>query len=147
MSRRVARRKLWIKIKKRIAFWKQRTQNHENRRLLHKFSNLTLFSPQTCSDDIEWAGPQHFLQDHVHQATTQISPPKCAGWSKSLLCADSQTAKLSIDERWAHMQSCRKCCASAEISEILLAGFIFIKFLVKPQGVSRQRPTYMRIHS
>ena len=27
------------------------------------------------------------------------------------------------------MQSCRKCCASAEISVIALAGFIFIKFL------------------
>ena len=36
-----------------------------------------------------------------------------------------QTPKLSLDERWAHMQSCRNCCASAEILEILLAGFIF----------------------
>ena len=30
------------------------------------------------------------------------------------------------------MQSCRKCCASAEISEVLSAGFIFIKFLATP---------------
>ena len=29
--------------------------------LQHKFGNSTLFSPQTCSDDIKWAGPQHFL--------------------------------------------------------------------------------------
>ena len=41
----------------------------------------------------------------------------------------SQTSQISLGERWAHMHSCRKCCASAEISEILLAGFISIKFL------------------
>ena len=60
-----------------------------------------------------------------------------------------QTSKLSLDERqsfclegvyaqadlslcWTHMQSCTKWCASAEISEILLAGFSFIKFLATP---------------
>ena len=26
-----------------------------NPRLQHKFGNLTLFSPRTCSDDIKWA--------------------------------------------------------------------------------------------
>ena len=44
----------------------------------------------------------------------------------------NQTSQLSLDERWAHMQSCRKCCASAEISDNLLAGFIFIKFVATP---------------
>ena len=33
--------------------------------LEHKFYNLTLFSPQICSDDIKWAGAQHFLQDQM----------------------------------------------------------------------------------
>ena len=54
---------------------------------------------------------------------------------------ESQTSKLSLDERhsfcleclyvqadlnlhWLQMQSYRKSCASSEISEILLAGFI-----------------------
>ena len=44
----------------------------------------------------------------------------------------SQTSKLSLDERWAYMQSCRKCSASTEISEILLVGFIFMKFPATP---------------
>ena len=34
-----------------------------------------------------------------------------------------QPVKLSLDERLAHMHSYKKCCASAEISKILLAGF------------------------
>ena len=33
--------------------------------LQHKFGNLIVFSPQTCSDDIKWARPQHFLQDQM----------------------------------------------------------------------------------
>ena len=29
--------------------------------LQHKFGNLIIFSPQTCPDDIKWAGPQYFI--------------------------------------------------------------------------------------
>ena len=52
----------------------------------------------------------------------------------------SQTSKLSLDERWAYMQTCIKYCASADISEILLhvAGFIFIKFLATPPIIDFQ---------
>ena len=41
----------------------------------------------------------------------------------------NQTSKLSLDKHQAHMQSCRKCCASAEILEILSASFIFMPLL------------------
>ena len=41
-------------------------------------------------------------------------------------------AQADLRLRWAHIQSCRKCCASAEFSEILSAGFIFVQFLASP---------------
>ena len=39
------------------------------------------------------------------------------------------------------MQSYKKCCASTEISEILLAGFIFIKFLAIPLQYLTDHPS------
>ena len=65
--------------------------------LQHKFGNLTLFSPQTCSDDINWAGPQHLLQDHM-SAIAEADQGHC-------FALISQTSQLSLDERWAHMKS------------------------------------------
>ena len=70
-------------------------------------------------------------------------------WLRSAFALISEISKLSLNERqsfcldylytqadlslrWAHMQSYRKCCASAEISDILLAGFVFIKSLPTP---------------
>ena len=120
--------------------------------LQHKFCNLTLFSPKTCSDDIKWTGAYHFLRDHM--SAKQWLRSACANADQSYCFAlNSKTAKLSLDERqsvclecmyakadlslrWAHMQSSRKCCVSAKISEILLAGFIFIKFLFTPMFCS-----------
>ena len=75
------------------------------------------------------AGPQRFLQDHISAKQWLKWACNNAHADQSLLCVISQTSKLSLGERWAHMQSYRKCCATAEISEILLAGFVLIKFL------------------
>ena len=91
---------------------------------------MTLFG--TGQYDIIWDGPQHFLQDHM--SANQWLGSVCANAQSQSHCFEliSQTSKLSLDERWAHMQSCRKCCASAGISEILLAGFIFISSWLRP---------------
>ena len=69
---------------------------------------------------------------HVRLAMILISMRIAQAHQSHCFVLISQTAKLSLGERWAHMQFCRKCCASAEISEILLAGFIFKKFLARP---------------
>ena len=119
--------------------------------LQHKFRNLhvTLFSPQTCSDDIKWVGPQYFPQGHM--SAKQQLRSACANAQADLsycFALISQTSQLSLDERWANMQSCRKRCALVEISEILLVGFIFIKFLATPpkKGVNgRMRNAQIRM--
>ena len=86
--------------------------------LQRKVGNLTSFSPQTWSDDIKLAGPQHFLQDHMSAKQWLRSVCANAQTDQSHYFAlISQTAKLSLDECWANMQPCRKCLASAEISE------------------------------
>ena len=70
-------------------------------------------------------GPGHSISCKTTNANAQADQSHC-------FALISQTSQLSLDECWAHMQSCRKCCASTEISESLLAGFILIKFLVTP---------------
>ena len=71
--------------------------------------------------------PNLFRWHQMGRATTFATRPMSAKqWLRSA-CAKS---KLSLDEHWADMQSCRKCCALTGISEILLVGFISVKFLV-----------------
>ena len=135
-------------------------------RLQHKFGNLTLFFPQTCSEQMTSNGLAHSI---FYKTTCPLSndsdqpvqmrrlirvialrwlAKQCCIWRYSIkpslrfssFCVFLVSkvnpfwllSKLSLDERWAHMQYCRKCCASAEISESLLAVFIFIKFLATP---------------
>ena len=103
--------------------------------LQHKFANLTLFSPQTCSDDIKWATNGNSISYNTTCPLSNDSdqPAQMRRLIRVIaLRWLAKTSKLSLDERWAHMQSCIKCCATAGISDILLAGFIFIKFLATP---------------
>ena len=89
--------------------------------LQHKFGNSTLFSPQTYSDDIKWAGSLHFLKTTCPLSNDSDQPAQMRRLISHCFALISQTSKLFLDERWAHMEFCRKCCAAAEISVILLA--------------------------
>ena len=60
---------------------------------------------------------EHFLQDHM--TAKQWLRSACANAQADqshCFALISQTSQLSVDERWAHMQSFRTCCATAEIS-------------------------------
>ena len=96
---------------------------------------ITSGSPQSLHPSYirTWAGAQHFLQDcmYAQPRHRRVSTPAqydqfsqgdllvakdpkrlqadSEGWSD---CADAQ-ASMSL--RWAHMQSCRKCCDKAYI--------------------------------
>ena len=81
-----------------------------------------------------WAGAQHFLQDCICAQRRIGSDCVHTGWSvfdaclktywildyaqsaRRRLWSDCADAQADLSLRWAYMQSCRKCCASAHIT-------------------------------
>ena len=86
----------------------------------------------TCPPSNDWSAYTNAQADESHcfALISQTSKHSLDEWQS--FCFECVYAQANLSLPWAHLQSCRKCCVLAEISDILLAGFIFIKFQATP---------------
>ena len=136
----------------------------------YSWSTYSLMVPKKnheVTEGLSWSGPikmEHSTRFHVCPEKSQISLRIRAVWSESSLStwrrfrslatdsepcddwSDCVDAQADLTLRWAHMQSCRKCCGPAQFSAHL-SQRLEVSFCDRSSSVVRRPLSIVRLPS